>query len=75
VSHLSNTFQIDGEEVDILRDYLPEWSDCLDFTETLSCYDDPRTDLFTGDAIQWFIDNFGSDLDAKNSTMEPFDVM
>lgn len=64
--------EIDGEEVEILRKYIPEWSDCSDFSDGPgSCYDDPRTELLTVDAIQWFIEHFGN----NNPDFEPFDVM
>jgi len=66
--------EIDGEEVDILREHCPEWSDCSDFSDGPgSCYDDPRAELLKMDAIQWFIDHFGEE--NENFTIQAFDVI
>ena len=70
--------EIDGEEVELLRKFIPEWSDCSDFSENdRSCYDDPRTELLITDAIKWFIDNFGERRSDANdgARREHFDVM
>jgi spermidine synthase len=72
--------EIDAEEVQILRELIPEWSDCTDFTGgSGSCYDDPRAELRVADATKWFIDNFGQldsdEDDAAKESVEPFDVM
>ena len=68
--------EIDGEEVEILREYIPEWSDCADFSKgTGSCYDDSRAELLVVDAIKWFIDNFGEIKSDDDMQAERFDVM
>ena len=70
-------FQIDRKEVEILREYAPEWSNCSDFSEgSGSCYDDPRAELLTVDAIQWFMNHFFSeDISKTDSVIEKFDIM
>ena len=70
--------EIDGEEVEIFREHIPEWSDCSDFDESdESCYNDPRTELLITDAVKWFIDNFGQTKSDANEAARGkyFDVM
>jgi spermidine synthase len=72
--------EIDAEEVEILREIIPEWSDCSDFTGgSGSCYDDSRAELMTTDAVKWFVDNFGKlgsdEDDTAKVSVERFDVM
>ena len=66
--------EIDGEEVEILKKFAPEWSDCSDFSDGTSCYDDPRAELLTEDAIKWFVDRFG-DKQSDHTKHKRFDVM
>jgi S-adenosylmethionine/arginine decarboxylase-like enzyme len=61
------------------REHLQEWNDCSDFAYNsdkegyVSCFDDPRTDLHTVDAIGWFIDRFGDDATIDES--QKYDVI
>ena len=53
--------EIDEEEVDICEEYLPEWSDCSDFSEEESCFDDERATVIFADAFGWFIDRYSNE--------------
>ena len=66
--------EIDGELVELCKEYLPEWSNCTDFTgsDADSCFDDSRASVEIEDAFQWFIDRFGGK--GKNKR-ETFDVI
>jgi len=52
--------EIDGELVDMCREYLPEYSDCSDIegSDADSCFDDSRAEVTFEDAFAWFMDNF-----------------
>lgn len=67
---------IDEIMVNVSRQYLPEWSDCsdllLDAVAVESCFDDSRATVYFEDAIQWFIDRYGSSSEKKD---ELFDVI
>jgi S-adenosylmethionine/arginine decarboxylase-like enzyme len=66
--------EIDEIMVKVLRQYLPEWSDCSDLRSIESnCFDDPRVEVVYADAIQWFINAFGINSEPRHS--EPFDVI
>ena len=67
--------EIDPTMVQVSREYLPEWSDCSEFTEFASCMDDPRATVYYEDAIQWFIDRYGGDDNKNMSTEDRVDVI
>jgi Spermine/spermidine synthase domain len=51
--------EIDELMVNVSKQYIPEWSDCsMIVGSTLSCFDDPRAELFLTDGIAWFIDRY-----------------
>jgi spermidine synthase len=51
--------EIDATMVSESRKHLPEWSDCSNIVGSAdSCFDDPRTELHTKDAIMRFVENF-----------------
>lgn len=65
--------EIDEEMVNVSREYIPEWSDCSSLVgSAISCYDDPRAELFPVDAIGWFMERFGAN---KTIETEPYDVI
>ena len=67
--------EIDKEMVNVLRKYIPEWSDCSNLVGSAdSCFDDPRTELYYGDAIAWFIDRY-LEYDGSNDSPERYDVV
>ena len=49
---------IDGELVEMCREYLPEWNDCsdIDASDAESCFDDSRATIRYADAFKYFID-------------------
>jgi len=74
VEHVA-MIEIDGELVEICREYLPSMSDCSDIDgSTQSCFDDSRVELIIEDATDWFIDNFGPDDEDKEEEKEDEDV-
>lgn len=67
--------EIDREVVEILREFAPEWSNCSDFCDNTGlCYDDPRAELLTEDAIKWFVDRF-EEQQYDDTKDKRFDVM
>jgi len=53
--------EIDKDMIETSRKYLPDWNQCNDiFRSTHSCFDDPRADVLSEDALAWFIDRFPS---------------
>ena len=68
---------IDGEFVNLCREYLPEWSDCSDLVESAvdSCFDDERASVYFEDAFSWFIDRFGDHDRDSAKKEELFDVV
>jgi len=69
--------EIDEEMVQVSREYLPSWNTCSDLEGSAEwCGDDERADVLYGDALAWFIDNFG-ELDAETGTYkeEKFDIL
>lgn len=66
---------IDGQMVNLSKQYLPAWNDCSKLLNgTASCFDDPRVETYFLDAFKWFIDRFSGD---DNSSLKepPFDVI
>lgn len=56
--------EIDGELVELSRQYLKEWHDCTYLAsapeeEFFSCFDDPRAQVNIVDAYKWILDRFG----------------
>ena len=49
---------IDGELVEMCKEYLPEWNDCsdIDASDAESCFDDSRATILYEDAFKYFID-------------------
>ena len=69
--------EIDEEMVQVSREYLPTWNTCSDLEGSAEwCGDDDRADVLYGDALAWFIDNFG-ELDAETGAYkeEKFDIL
>lgn len=72
---------IDEMMIDVSRKYLPEWSSCDNLVgSTASCFDEPRANVYTEDALAWFIDRFYTDgeqeANAKGlDNAEPMDVI
>lgn len=66
--------EIDELMVNASKQYLPEWSDCSDLVGVESnCFDDPRAEIVYSDAIQWFIDRFGTE--TRGRLVDAFDVV
>eukprot|EP00970_Alexandrium_tamarense_P010044 scaffold2000_cov124-Alexandrium_tamarense.AAC.10 len=68
--------EIDENNVNILRQHLPEWSDCDELPSSMkSCFDDPRADVRFVDAFKWFTNNFDINSADKLSKEDRFDVV
>jgi len=69
--------EIDEEMVQVSKEYLPTWNTCSDLKGSAEwCGDDDRADVQYGDALAWFIDNFGKiDADTGIYKEEKFDVL
>jgi len=69
--------EIDEEMVQVSREHLPTWNTCSDIIGSAEwCGDDKRADIHYGDALAWFIDNFGEiDADTGNYKEEKFDIL
>jgi len=74
--------EIDEIMVNVSRQYLPEWSDCSDLhldddaaVAVDSCFDDPRAKVYFEDAIQWFVDRYGSGRETKNDELVDVIIM
>jgi len=66
--------EIDKDMIETSRKYLPDWNQCNDiFRSTHSCFDDPRADVLSEDALAWFIDRFSSKKTVDGE--ERFDVI
>lgn len=65
--------ELDRQLIDICRTHLPEWSNCTSFGTTPSCFDDPRVEMYHGDAVTWFIEHFGDEDDVKED--DKYDVI
>lgn len=65
--------EIDGELVEMCKEYIPEWSDCSESSgsDAASCFDDSRSNVIYDDAFKWFIDHFGE----GNGKEQTFDVI
>jgi spermidine synthase len=51
--------EIDEVMVNVSRQFLPEWSSCVDIVgSTPDCFEDPRVTVHFADAVAWFIDRF-----------------
>jgi spermidine synthase len=65
--------EIDEVMVQVCKQYIPSWSDCSDILGSAnSCFDDPRADVYYEDAIGWFLQRYGQDVERK---AEPLDVI
>eukprot|EP00523_Entomoneis_sp_CCMP467_P007398 CAMPEP_0168734392 /NCGR_PEP_ID=MMETSP0724-20121128/8790_1 /TAXON_ID=265536 /ORGANISM="Amphiprora sp., Strain CCMP467" /LENGTH=837 /DNA_ID=CAMNT_0008781495 /DNA_START=111 /DNA_END=2624 /DNA_ORIENTATION=- len=71
---------------DVAPKYLPEWNDCRDLADNqkpgeddgsyVSCFEHPRANVHTVDAIAWFMDRFGPHPKPElNQEAEKFDVI
>jgi Spermine/spermidine synthase domain/S-adenosylmethionine decarboxylase len=66
--------EIDELMVNISKTHLPGWSDCGDIEgSTSSCFDDPRSEVYYEDAIQWFVDRFAEKGEFRSD--DGFDVI
>ena len=66
--------EIDKDMIETSRKYLPDWNQCDDIVgSTHSCFDDPRADVLSEDALAWFIDRFSSKKTVDGE--ERFDVI
>jgi len=53
--------EIDKDMIEMSRKYLTDWNQCGNIVgSTHSCFDDPRADVLSEDALAWFIDRFPS---------------
>jgi spermidine synthase len=73
VEHVT-MIEIDEVMVNVSRQFLPEWSSCMDVAgSTPSCFEDPRVTLHFADAVVWFIDKFEDN--AAIDTHQKYDVI
>jgi spermidine synthase len=67
--------EIDGELIDIVREYMPSMSNCSDLVgRAENCFDDDLTNLILGDAKQWFLDRYGPN-PTEEAPKDLFDVV
>lgn len=52
---------LDAKVIEVSRNYLPSYSNCTGFG-TLSCFDDPRSDVYAEDFFKWFEHHIGHDI-------------
>jgi spermidine synthase len=68
--------EIDEELIEIVREYLPQMSDCSDLVGRAdNCFDDELVDVVVENGAKWFIDRYGSSPPVESAPADPFDVL
>ena len=68
--------EIDGEMVQVAKEYLREWNDCSNIVgSTKSCFDDPRAEILCTDAVAWFMEHFRDDGMDASPLQQRYDVV